>query len=68
MKKEEEYTKTKNMVNFTFGMCTTTLNTNRNNLLSYQWGVFTTTNIRRRLQHMLNVVRKGDVYIDTDCN
>ena len=40
--------------------------TNRNNFLSYQWGVFVTANARRRLQDMLNVVGEDVVYIDTD--
>ena len=40
--------------------------TNRNNFLSYQWGVFVTANARRRLQDMLNVVGENFEYIDTD--
>ena len=39
---------------------------NRNNFLSYQWGVFVTANARKRLQTMLDVVKEDVVYIDTD--
>lgn len=39
---------------------------NRNNFLSYQWGVFVTANARKRLQDMLDVVGLDVVYIDTD--
>lgn len=39
---------------------------NRNNFLSYQWGVFVTANARARLQRMIDVVGEDVVYIDTD--
>ena len=39
---------------------------NRNNFLSYQWGVFVTANARKALQDMLDVVKEDVVYIDTD--
>ena len=39
---------------------------NRNNFLSYQWGVWVTCNARARLQRMLNIVGMDVVYIDTD--
>jgi hypothetical protein len=39
---------------------------NRNNFLSYQWGIFVTANARKRLQRMLDVVKEDVVYIDTD--
>jgi hypothetical protein len=39
---------------------------NRNNFLSYQWGVFVTANARLHLQKLIDKVAKDIVYIDTD--
>lgn len=39
---------------------------NRNNFLSYQWGVWVTANARKRLQTMLDKVGLDAVYTDTD--
>ena len=39
---------------------------NRNNFLSYQWGVFVTANARKHLQDMIDKVGLDIVYIDTD--
>jgi len=39
---------------------------NRNNFLSYQWGVFVTANARNHLQILIDKVNNDIVYIDTD--
>lgn len=39
---------------------------NRNNFLSYQWGVFVTANARKHLQDLIDLVNTDIIYIDTD--
>lgn len=39
---------------------------NRNNFLSYQWGVFVTANARNHLQNLIDKVNDDIAYIDTD--
>jgi hypothetical protein len=39
---------------------------NRNNFLSYQWGVFVTANARKHLQDLIDKVNQDIIYIDTD--
>lgn len=40
--------------------------TNRNNFLSYQWGVFVTAYARRNLQRAIDIVGLDTIYVDTD--
>lgn len=40
--------------------------TNRNNFLSYQWGVFVTAYARRNLQRAIDIVSLDCIYCDTD--
>ena len=39
---------------------------NRNNFLSYQWGVFVTAYARRNLQRAIDIVGLDTIYVDTD--